>query len=57
MYREFPDVKEAIRRLPDHVQDERAFRIHRALHYCMLKQVLPQDQWTHPDDVSLSITI
>jgi len=43
-------VQEAIRRLPDDVYDERTFRMHRALHYCMLKKVLPKEEWTKADD-------
>jgi len=44
------EVKEAIRRLPDHIVDERNWRMFRALHYCMLKRVLPKEEWTKADD-------
>ena len=39
-------VQEAIARLPPELQDERSFRIQRALHCCLLHTVLPKDQWT-----------
>ncbi|CRK89471.1 CLUMA_CG003209, isoform A [Clunio marinus] len=40
------NVKEAIRRLPQHLYDERTFRIIRALDLSMTKTILPKDQWT-----------
>lgn len=40
------DVKEAIRRLPEKVKDERNYRITRALHLSMTKTILPKEQWT-----------
>ena len=40
------DVKEAIRRLPAHLYDERNYRMIRALHLSMTKTILPKDQWT-----------
>lgn len=40
------DVKEAIRRLPADVYDQRAFRMTRALHLSMTKTILPKEQWT-----------
>lgn len=39
-------VKEAIRRLPQNLQDDRNFRMMRALHLSMTKTILPKDQWT-----------
>lgn len=46
------DVKEAIRRLPRKLYDERNYRIMRALHLSMTKTILPKDQWTkYEDDV------
>lgn len=39
-------VKEAIRRLPKEVYDERNYRIIRAMHLSMTKTILPKDQWT-----------
>lgn len=43
---ETEDVKEAIRRLPNDLYDERMFRMIRAMHLSMTKTVLPKDQWT-----------
>ncbi|XP_053251568.1 cytochrome b-c1 complex subunit 7 [Podarcis raffonei] len=39
------DVKEAIRRLPEDVRNERLFRIKRALDLSMRQQILPKEQW------------
>merc|ERR1712083_755040 len=38
------DVKEALRRLPGHLLDERAFRLQRAMQCSVQKTVLPKDQ-------------
>merc|ERR1711973_195744 len=43
-------VKEAISRLPPQLQDERSFRITRALQCCVEKTVLPKDQWSTWED-------
>lgn len=40
------DVKEALKRLPTATLDERNFRMVRAMHLSMNKQILPKDQWT-----------
>lgn len=40
------DVKEAIRRLPEPVYNDRMFRIKRAMDLSMKHQILPKDQWT-----------
>ncbi|XP_054909644.1 cytochrome b-c1 complex subunit 7 [Poeciliopsis prolifica] len=40
------DVKEALRRLPENVCNDRMFRIKRALDLSMKQQILPKDQWT-----------
>merc|ERR1712106_1054709 len=42
---EYPDVKLALDRVPQHILDERAFRIQRALHLSLMKTVLPKEQW------------
>merc|ERR1712025_272872 len=45
------DVKEALRRLPAHLLDERAFRLQRAMQCSVQKTVLPKDQWpTYEED-------
>ncbi|XP_077990267.1 cytochrome b-c1 complex subunit 7-like [Glandiceps talaboti] len=46
----FPEVKEAIKRLPEDVYDERMFRIKRALDLSLKHRVLPKEQWTQYDD-------
>uniref|UniRef100_A0A8C9CF70 Cytochrome b-c1 complex subunit 7 n=1 Tax=Phocoena sinus TaxID=42100 RepID=A0A8C9CF70_PHOSS len=40
------DVKEAIRRLPENLYNDRVFRIKRALDLTMRQQILPEEQWT-----------
>ncbi|XP_015242443.1 PREDICTED: cytochrome b-c1 complex subunit 7 [Cyprinodon variegatus] len=40
------DVKEALKRLPENVYNDRTFRIKRALDLSMKQQLLPKDQWT-----------
>ncbi|XP_015341467.2 cytochrome b-c1 complex subunit 7 isoform X1 [Marmota marmota marmota] len=40
------DVKEAIRRLPENLYNDRMFRIKRALDLTMRQQILPKEQWT-----------
>ncbi|CAB3374963.1 Hypothetical predicted protein [Cloeon dipterum] len=41
-----PDVAEALRRLPQHLRDERTFRIVRAMQLSLQKSVLPKEEWT-----------
>uniref|UniRef100_A0A7N8YK30 Cytochrome b-c1 complex subunit 7 n=1 Tax=Mastacembelus armatus TaxID=205130 RepID=A0A7N8YK30_9TELE len=46
------DVKEALRRLPETVYNDRVFRIKRALDLSMKHQILPKDKWTkYEEDV------
>ena len=45
------DVKEALRRLPENVYNDRMFRIKRALDLSMKQQVLPKDHWTKYEEV------
>ncbi|XP_077364067.1 cytochrome b-c1 complex subunit 7 [Festucalex cinctus] len=40
------DVKEAVRRLPEKVYNDRIFRMKRAMDLSMKQQILPKDQWT-----------
>ena len=47
-----PDVAEAIKRLPREEQDLRLFRLKRACDLTMKNIVLPEDQWTKPQEVS-----
>uniref|UniRef100_A0A3B4U8D9 Cytochrome b-c1 complex subunit 7 n=2 Tax=Seriola dumerili TaxID=41447 RepID=A0A3B4U8D9_SERDU len=47
------DVKEALRRLPENLYNDRMFRIKRALDLSMKQQILPKDQWTkYEEDAS-----
>ncbi|GAB6028267.1 hypothetical protein CHUAL_002448 [Chamberlinius hualienensis] len=39
-------VTEAIRRLPQKLQDERTYRIYRASYYCTWHRILPEQEWT-----------
>lgn len=50
---ETEDVKEAIRRLPKHLYDARNFRIVRALNLSTKKTVLPKEEWTKLENVSI----
>ena len=47
-------VKEAIRRLPEKLYDERMFRISRALDLSMTKTILPKEEWTQYDEVNMA---
>nr|CAD7202316.1 unnamed protein product [Timema douglasi] len=42
---DLPDVKEALRRLPQHIKDERNFRVIRAMQLSLTKTVLPKEEW------------
>lgn len=46
------DVKEALKRLPENVYNDRTFRIKRALDLSMKQQLLPKDQWTKFEEAS-----
>ena len=45
------EVKEAVRRLPERLQDDRTFRITRAMQLSLTHQLLPKEQWTTYDEV------
>ncbi|XP_043831560.1 cytochrome b-c1 complex subunit 7 [Dromiciops gliroides] len=47
------DVKEAIRRLPENLYNDRMFRIKRALDLTMRQQILPKNQWTKYEEDKL----
>uniref|UniRef100_A0A1B6CMA0 Cytochrome b-c1 complex subunit 7 n=1 Tax=Clastoptera arizonana TaxID=38151 RepID=A0A1B6CMA0_9HEMI len=40
------DVKEALRRLPSHMVDQRNYRVMRAFQLSVQRTILPRDQWT-----------
>lgn len=44
-------VQEAIRRLPENVQFDRMFRLKRAIQVHINRDVLPQEEWTRPENV------
>lgn len=52
---ESPDVIEALRRLPQHIKDERAFRLVRAMQLDANKRLMPKEQWTKYEDVKTLI--
>ncbi|KOC65490.1 Cytochrome b-c1 complex subunit 7 [Habropoda laboriosa] len=43
---ETEDVKEALKRVPPHIIEERDFRLVRAMQLDLQKKVLPKEQWT-----------
>lgn len=56
LYEAHPDVQEALRRLPQHVIDERNFRIIRAMQLDITKKVLPKEEWIKYEDDVLYLT-
>ncbi|CAH0727486.1 unnamed protein product, partial [Brenthis ino] len=50
------DVKEALRRLPAHVIDERNFRMVRAMQLSIQKIILPKEEWTKYEEDKLYLT-
>lgn len=50
------DVKEALRRLPQHEVDARNYRMLRAVQLSIQKDILPKDQWTKLEDDRLYLT-
>ncbi|GFT81179.1 cytochrome b-c1 complex subunit 7 [Nephila pilipes] len=46
LYYETPEVKEAIRRLPQDIYDARIFRIQRAFQLSLTHSLLPKEEWT-----------
>lgn len=44
-------TREALRRLPKDVYQERQYRLTRAIGYNTGKSVLPESQWTKPEEV------
>nr|ADD38199.1 Cytochrome b-c1 complex subunit 7 [Lepeophtheirus salmonis] len=45
LMQETPEVVEALRRLPMPLQDERTFRIQRAMQLSLQKSILPKSEW------------
>lgn len=44
-------VKEALRRLPQEIKDQRNFRIIRAMQLDACKRILPKEEWTKFEEV------
>lgn len=49
-------MKEALRRLPAHLVDERNFRIMRAMQLSIQKTILPKEEWVKFEEVSVSFS-
>jgi len=47
------DVKEALKRLPEDLYNERMFRIKRALDLSLKHRILPKEQWVKYEEVSV----
>ena len=48
---DIPEIKEAVKRLPEDEAQLRLYRIKRALDLSLKHRVLPKDQWTTPEEV------
>lgn len=46
-------IKEALKRLPPHLAEERNFRIARAMHHDMKKIYLPKEEWISYEEVRI----
>lgn len=53
---ETEDVKEALRRLPQNVVDERNFRMIRAMQLSLQKVILPKEEWTKFEEDKLYLS-
>ncbi|KAI2550768.1 ubiquinol-cytochrome c reductase binding protein [Homo sapiens] len=51
------DVKEAIRRLPENLYNDRMFRIKRALDLNLKHQILPKEQWTKYEEKKTTLSL
>lgn len=49
-------MKEALRRLPNQVIDERNFRMIRAIQLSIQKTILPKEEWTKYEEDKLYLT-
>ncbi|KAL1516925.1 hypothetical protein ABEB36_000756 [Hypothenemus hampei] len=50
------DVREALKRVPQHIIDERNYRMLRAIQLSIQKTYLPKEQWTKLEDDKLYLT-
>ncbi|CAG9859495.1 unnamed protein product [Phyllotreta striolata] len=53
---ETDDVKEALKRVPQDIKDERNFRLLRATQLSLTHSYLPKEQWTKLEDDKLYLT-
>ncbi|XP_003693808.1 cytochrome b-c1 complex subunit 7 [Apis florea] len=53
---ETEEVREALKRVPPHIVEERDFRIIRAMQLDCQKKILPKEQWTKFEDDILYLT-
>ncbi|XP_047507338.1 cytochrome b-c1 complex subunit 7-like [Pieris napi] len=53
---ETEEVTEALRRLPQHVVDERNYRLVRAVQLSVTKTILPKEEWTKFEEDKLYLT-
>lgn len=51
------DVKEALKRLPEDLYNERMFRIKRALDLSLKHRILPKEQWVKYEEVSVQCVL
>ncbi|KAK7603154.1 hypothetical protein V9T40_003153 [Parthenolecanium corni] len=50
----YPDVAEAVRRLPTELHDQRTFRLVRAIQLDLMRSELPREQWvTFEEDITV----
>lgn len=54
---ETPEVKEAVRRLPPDVAEQRTYRLLRAIQLSGQKKILPKEEWTKWENVIVTIYI
>ena len=54
---ETPEVKEALRRLPKNLAEERQYRITRAFYLSMRHEVLPKEEWTSYESVRVILPL
>lgn len=48
----YPDVAEAVRRLPAAIHDQRTYRMVRAIQLDLMRSELPREQWVSFEEVS-----
>lgn len=56
LYTETDEVKEALKRIPEKIIDERNYRILRAVQLSIQNDLLPKEQWTKLEDDKMYLT-